>query len=230
MRTRFVVASLLLLTPDVINARGRETVATSVTIQRFVPNALATENFVYQVTQAMSDFKERNVDEVDEVFVGVIPGNPTLVEQIFVWKALSSDIPNVIEPFLVFSDSARMNISATGVLDDPEYSLNEALYAPTTETVIQELRPGFDRAELKKAFSFLSASIRDTEGGYGSTIGLGSDGTSTVRLVFNGWGTREAASQWVSNQNGTTKAMFDKVKENGVGNLRQAFKPIVEVV
>ncbi|KAK1221807.1 hypothetical protein PQX77_015386 [Marasmius sp. AFHP31] len=229
MRARLFVALLFLLTPDVVNAGGREAGATSVTIQRFVPNELATEDFVYQVTQAMSEFKARNGDEMDEAFVGVIPGNPTLIEQIFVWKTLSSELPDVIEPFLMFSDSGRMNITATGVLDASKYSLDESLYAPTTETVIQALRPDFNQDELEKAFSFLSVSIRGTEGGYGSAMGLGSDGNSTVRLVVDGWATREAAAQWVSTQNDTTKAMFEKFKENGVGDLRQAFKPVVEV-
>ena len=112
-----------------------------------------------------------------------------------VWNTPSHcEVPDTITPFLAFSASEGMNISATGIVESTqEASLHDSLRAPTTETIIQELRPGVDLNDLREAYIFLSASISQAEGGYGSAnaIGLGPDANSTVRILINGWETRE---------------------------------------
>ena len=81
MYARPFLALLFLLNTNIIDARGRNTTQI-VTVQRFSPSEFAGDDPVYRVTQAMSMFKARNARKLDEVFIGVVPGNPSLIEQI----------------------------------------------------------------------------------------------------------------------------------------------------
>ncbi|KAJ8081415.1 hypothetical protein AAF712_012270 [Marasmius tenuissimus] len=198
--------------------------AQSVTIQQFPIEASESKERVHKLGEAMSLFKASNKGKIDRAFLGKI--SDSVVEQIFV---LNTPLETV-EPFLPFTSSPEQLSSTTAVLDNMT-SFYDALYAQSTETLIQDVVPGADLDVISEAMEYLEISIRNTSGGYGSAFGFSQkeeEGKTQV-VVVNGWESFNDASSWLSNLDNITATYFQTFSANVVGSAEPTFKHLTEV-
>ncbi|KAK1230461.1 hypothetical protein PQX77_006447 [Marasmius sp. AFHP31] len=198
--------------------------AQSVTIQQFPIEASESKERVHKLGEAMSLFKSSNKGKIDRAFLGQI--SDSVVEQIFV---LNTPVETV-EPFLPFTSSPEQLNSTTAVLDNTT-SLYDALYAPSTETLVQDVIPGADLDVISEAMKYLEISIRNASGGYGSAFGFAQkeeEGKTQV-VVVNGWESFDVASAWLSGLDNVTATYFQTLAANIVGPAEPTFKHITEL-
>ncbi|KAL0570006.1 hypothetical protein V5O48_011953 [Marasmius crinis-equi] len=196
--------------------------AHAVTIQRFP----ISNPEVGDLGDAMSHFKANHTDKIKDVFLGVIEGSPLLAEQIFVWHSPEDSKMDFATPFLPFSTTGALNVSATGLLQN-ETTINNSLHAPITETIVQDVAPGVDLKEFQAVSDALCVKIWGYSGATGCSIGYEYDGDRRVVLI--GWQSKEAIANWLPSADNETLALFDQVKKSVVGTIMPIDKQIVQL-
>ncbi|KAK1224931.1 hypothetical protein PQX77_012133 [Marasmius sp. AFHP31] len=197
--------------------------AKSVTIQRFSLKASSqSEDGVQKLTEAMSQFKASSEGKIDRAFLGKI--SDSVVEQIFI---LNAPI-DTAEPFISFTSSPEQ-LSVSTIVPSNHTFLYDAVHAPTTETIVQDLVPGADLDAISEAWRSLGESIRSWPGGYGSTFGFVQQEGKTKIVLINGWDEYDHAWKWLSNLDEANTAYFRSSVTSLVGSSEPAFKHLTEI-
>ncbi|KAL0575928.1 hypothetical protein V5O48_006038 [Marasmius crinis-equi] len=200
--------------------------AQSITIQSF---PVKPDNAAQKLADAMSAFKASNSDKIESAFLGMISSDAgSVAEQIFLWNDLG--YLDVTQPFLQFSSSpSKVNVSTATV--NNKTSLYDALHAPLTETIIHEIAPEVDVDDFARTLNDISENIRSSPpNGYGSTSGFYEKEGKRYLVVVNGWGSPEAAENWLANLDEATAAAFQKLLASLAGPPQPTFKHVVEIV
>ncbi|KAL0060935.1 hypothetical protein AAF712_012271 [Marasmius tenuissimus] len=194
-----------------------------VTIQRFSLKASSqSEDGVQKLTEAMSQFKASSEGKIDRAFLGKI--SDSVVEQIFL---LNAPI-DTAEAFFPFASSPEQ-LSVSTVVPNNHTSLYDAIHAPTTETIVQDLVPGADLDAISEAWTSLGESIKSWSGGYGSTFGFVQQEGKTQIVLINGWDEYDHAWKWLSTLDEANAAYFQSSVASLVGSSEPAFKHLTEI-
>ncbi|KAK1222018.1 hypothetical protein PQX77_015160 [Marasmius sp. AFHP31] len=197
--------------------------AKSVAVQKFpLKTSSESEDGFQELTKAMSQFKASSEGKVERAFLGKI--SDSVVEQIFL---LNTPI-NTAEPFLPFTSSPKQ-LTVSTVVPSNFTSLSDSLYAPLTETIVQDLVPGTDLDALSKGLESLGDSIRSWPGGYGSAFGFVQQEGKTKIVVVNGWENHERGTEWLANLNEVNAAYFQDLATSLGGSPEPTFNHVTEV-
>ncbi|KAL0567765.1 hypothetical protein V5O48_014229 [Marasmius crinis-equi] len=207
-------------------APAPETDMLAVTIQRFPIKHPELSGKLTALGKAMSSFKANHTDKIRDAYLGTIEGTPFLAEQIFVWHSPEDSKMDYTTPFLPYSTTGALNVSATGLLKN-ETDIYRSLNGPITETVIQTVQPGVDYDEFQAVSDALCASIWGYSGATGCSIGYEYEGIRRVVLV--GWTDREVIYEWEPTADNETVALYDQVKKNVVGTIMPIDKEVVRL-
>ncbi|KAL0059173.1 hypothetical protein AAF712_014096 [Marasmius tenuissimus] len=195
----------------------------SVAIQSFsLKTSSEPEDGVQKLAKAMSQFKASSEGKIERAFLGKI--SDSVVEQIFL---LNSPI-DTAKPFLPFTTPPEQ-LAVSTVVPSNHASLSDSLYAPLTETIVQDLVPGTDLDVLSKGLESLGESIRSWSGGYGSAYGFVQQEGKTKIVVVNGWENHDRGSEWLANLNEVNAAYFQALVASLGGSVEPTFKHITEI-
>ncbi|KAF9257272.1 hypothetical protein L218DRAFT_949304 [Marasmius fiardii PR-910] len=203
----------------------------AVTIQRFPLKQVSgqTESDVLQdLSGAMSKFKASSGEKLEHLYLGLVSGDPSVAEQIFLWKSPSdaASSPDITKPFAKFSSTGTFNHSTAVLSDKP--TLLRALNLPITETILADILPEIPTSDVERDLSTLVVDLHN-KGLAGGSNGIQIIGNTRTIVIVNGWESRQAASDWLASQDANVAAAFARFSQSFVGGLTPLFKNVVEI-
>ncbi|KAF9257276.1 hypothetical protein L218DRAFT_949307 [Marasmius fiardii PR-910] len=203
----------------------------AVTIQRFPLKQVSgqTESDVLQdLNGAMSKFKASSGMKIEHLYLGLVSGDPSVAEQIFLWKSpADASSLDITKPFAQFSSTGTFNHS-TAVLND-EPTLLRALNSPITETILADILTEVPTSDIERDISTLVADVRNKGFGVGGSHGIQVVGNTRTIVVVNGWESQQAVNDWIASQDADISAVFERFRQSFVGELTPLFKNLVEI-
>ncbi|KAF9263832.1 hypothetical protein L218DRAFT_944289 [Marasmius fiardii PR-910] len=182
---------------------------------------------VNKLTQAMSDLRGGSGGKLAHSYVGVVKGNPNVIEQIFLWNSLADVPDDVTKPFLPFSDNGAVN-SSTALFANRTILLNTLNY-PIIETVVLDILPEISASQVEEDYQVVIQSVSKTGSAIGGSHGYDFGGDRRTFMAISGWKSREAVNEWLNGQDEETTTVYNRLIHSFVGGVGTAFyKHIVE--